>query len=222
MREVSSDLTPQESYLQQLFPTEMHRLLDQARAASTEVGKAGISLGAQEARLVATLVRSHGCRKFVEIGTLTGASALWILQGLQNGGKLWTLEKDPKHAQIASDILAQYKDGEKQVELIRGDAQETLKTLNAQGPFDGLFIDGNKSAYGAYLDWAEQNLEKGALIIADNVFLGGSVFTGNKAQFSKKQIEVMREFNRRLADPQKYLSSILPTGEGLFVAVKLF
>jgi predicted O-methyltransferase YrrM len=173
---------------------------------------------------MATLIHSHQCKKFVEVGTLTGASALWILQGLPEGGHLWTLEKDPLHARAAREIFDQYHQVQpsKGIHLIEGDARETLKTIEAEGPFDGIFIDGNKSAYGDYLDWAEAHLKKGALILADNIFLGGSVFTGNSAQFSKKQIEVMRNFNERLANPEKYFSAIAPTEEGLFVAVKLF
>ena len=187
-----------------------------------ELGKAEISLSPAEARLVSTLIFSHGCKKFVEIGTLTGASALWILHGLHKEGTLWTFEKEKLHAKVAKEVLRQYqKQQESQkIHVVEGDAQETLSSIEDEGLFDGIFIDGNKGAYGFYLDWAEENLKKGALIIADNVFLGGAVFTGNTAKFSKKQIEVMREFNRRLANFEKYQSAIVPTGEGLFVAIK--
>lgn len=226
MRDLALNHTPQETYLHNLFPQEPNELFRQARLAAEELGRAAISLTPSEARLMATLIHSHKCKKFIEIGTLSGTSALWILEGLATGGQLWTFEKDADHAKMAKDIFKQYakqeKEKEKVVHLIEGDAQETLKKVEAEGPFDGIFIDGNKSAYGAYLDWAEQNLKKGALILADNVFLGGAVFTGNTATFSKKQIEVMKSFNARLADPQRYFSSIVPTGEGLFVAIKLF
>jgi predicted O-methyltransferase YrrM len=207
-----------------LFPNEPHALFEEAREASRELGKAGISLSPHEARLMSVLIHMHKCQKFVEIGTLTGLSALWILQGLQPGGELWTLEKDEKHIKIANQVFEKYRKGDtdKKVNLLEGDAQVTFASLEGHGPFDGIFIDGNKSAYGVYLDWAEKNLRKGGLIIADNVFLGGAVLTGNKATFSKKQIEVMKAFNERLADPKLYLSSVIPTSEGLFVALKLF
>jgi predicted O-methyltransferase YrrM len=224
MRDLTQDASPLESYLFHLFPKEPTELFDQAREASKVLNKAAISLSHNEARLMSTLIRSHGCRKFVEIGTLTGASALWILHGLAEDGELWTLEKDPLHAKAAREIFDQFGQAgaNKKVHLLEGDARETLKSLESHGPFDGIFIDGNKSAYGDYLSWSEKNLQKGALILADNIFLGGSVFTGNMAQFSKKQMEIMRAFNERLADPTKYFSAIAPTGEGLFVAIKLF
>lgn len=224
MRDLTQDTSPLENYLFHLYPDEPNDLFHQARQASQELNKAGISLSHNEARLMASLIFSHRCQNFVEIGTLTGASALWILHGLAPGGNLCTLEKDPVHAKLAREIFEKYRQTGtgKTVCLIEGDARETLKSLTADGPFDGIFIDGNKSAYLDYLDWAEANLKKGSLILADNIFLGGSVFTGNLAQFSKKQVEVMKAFNQRLADPQKYFSAVIPTGEGLFVAVKLF
>lgn len=224
MRDLSQDSSPLENYLHMLFPTEPDALFEEARAASRELGKAPISLSPHEARLMSTLIQMHRCHKFVEVGTLTGLSALWILQGLEKGGELWTLEKDEKHAKVAREIFEKYQktNADKKVHLVEGDAQKTLTSLESKGPFDGIFIDGNKSAYGAYLDWAEKNLRKGALILADNVFLGGAVLTGNKAVFSKKQIDVMKNFNERLADPKRYRSVIAPTGEGLFIAIKLF
>ncbi len=224
MRDLSQDSSPLENYLHMLFPTEPGELFEEAREASRTLNKAGISLSPHEARLMSTLIHMQRCKKFVEIGTLTGLSALWILQGLEEGGELWTLEKDEAHAKIANRIFDRYKETKtgRKVHLLEGDAQKTLLTLEDKGPFDGIFIDGNKSAYEVYLDWAEKNVRQGGLIIADNIFLGGAVLTGNKATFSKKQIDVMKSFNERLADPKRYRGTIIPTSEGLFVAIKQF
>ena len=224
MRDLTSEKRPLDSYLQILFPGEPSDLFRRSREYAQDLGKAGISLGPAEARLMATLIRAHQCKKFVEIGTLSGTSALWILHALGKGGELWTFEKDLDHSKLAKDIFHQHQasNSEQKVYLIEGDARETLKSIESQGPFDGIFIDGPKSAYSDYLDWAEKNLKKGALILADNVFLSGGVFTGNTATFSKKQIEVMKEFNQRLANPEKYFGAIIPTDEGLFAAIKLF
>ncbi len=190
-----------------------------ARESSDQFHKTGISLGLTEARLVSFLIRQHRCKKFVEIGTLTGASALWILQALPLDGKLWTLEKDPAHAGAARSVLG----NDPRAIVLEGDARETLKALSAEGLFDGIFIDGNKAAYGDYLAWAESHVRPGGLIVADNVFLSGAVFaqpSQEKSKFSPKQVEVMRAFNRRLADTKFFDSTLVPTPEGLLVAVK--
>jgi predicted O-methyltransferase YrrM len=216
-----------EDYLVNLFAAQVPDRMQQARQHADRFGKGHISLGDLEAQLMATLIKTHGAKKFVEIGTLTGASALGIVQALGEGGELWTFEKDPEHAKVAAEILEARKGAKgakgARVEVVVGNAVETLPGIEKFGPFDGIFIDGNKAAYGQYLDWAEKNVKKGGLILADNVFLRGSVFPGAPPSetFSKKQVEVMRTFNQRLADPQKYAGSIVPTTEGLYLATKL-
>jgi predicted O-methyltransferase YrrM len=196
----------------------------QSRVFAEELGLGRICLSPSEGRLLAFLVRRHGCRKFVEIGTLTGLSAQYILEGMDGKGELWTLEKADLHAKRASEALAEHPAG-KNVHVLVGDARITLENLSASGPFDGVFIDGNKAAYGDYLTWTEKNVRLGGLIIADNVFLNGAVWgdsEGQSQKFSEKQVRVLQEFNKRLADPTLYDGVIVPTKEGLHIAVKLF
>lgn len=241
-------------YIQHIFDAQLDlafkRQVQTAIQNSESVFKKAISLSLAEGQILAFLIQQNNCLNFVEIGTLTGHSALWILKALDqnqrslnNGtganGRLYTFEKDPKHAEMARSVLQTFSDFTS-AEIVIGDAVEKLPTIETKGPFDGIFIDGNKSAYGQYLDWAEKNLKKGALIVADNVFLSGQVFVGDKAtdalsknseisseskpknKFSEKQVKVMQEFNRRLSDPKRYASALIPTEEGLFVAKKLF
>ena len=207
-------------YLESLTPSE-EGTKKLSRTYAEELGLARISVSPAEAQLVKTLIRIHGCKKFVEIGTLTGLSAQYIFEALPEGGELWTLEKDPKHGEKSQDVFSKLDQSKKRIHLVMGDAREELVKLEAQGPFDGVFIDGNKAAYGDYLAWAEKNLRSGGLILADNVFLSGSVWGDETSQrFSEKQTRVMQEFNKRLADPQVFDSAVVPTLEGLYVAVK--
>lgn len=216
----SSEVSTQDSYISSLFANET--LTQQlSRQFAEELGLARISVSPAEAQVMKTLIKAHGCRRFVEIGTLTGLSAQYIVEALPAGGELWTLEKDPRHAQKAREVFAKLSWGDKKIHLIEGDAREQLLQLEAQGPFDGIFIDGNKAAYFDYLMWAEKNLRSGALILADNIFLSGAVWGAETTQrFSSKQIEIMRKFNQRLADASLYDSAVLTTAEGLFMAVK--
>lgn len=181
----------------------------------------GINIGPNEARILQFLVRLSRAKNVIEIGTLYGYSGVWLARALPDAGRLITIEKDAKAAQLARVAFQECGVAEK-VELLEGDAIEVLAGLNQNMSFDFVFIDANKSAYPSYLDWAEINIKPGGLIVADNVFLGGAVFDDKKPNtVSDRQWVGMREFNKRLADKSKFASVVLPTGEGLSVSIRL-
>lgn len=203
-----------------------------AREGAAALGLSGISISSYEGQLIRALLSIRHLATFVEVGTLTGYSALWILESLSAQAILWTLEKDPKHLALAKETFlavgkkvvddperCEFVIGNKRVILILGDARETIK--NIESDIEGIFIDANKAAYGDYLAWAELRLPSGGIILGDNVFLQGRVYGNDEAQnFSEKQVNVMREFNRHLLDEKKFRSQIIPTAEGLLFAIK--
>lgn len=216
-----SETPKSQSYIESLLAPESATKL-KSREFATELGLERISLSAAEGALLKLLVQLHGCKRFVEIGTLTGLSAQYLIEGMGAGSELWTLEKNEIHAAKAREAWGAHPMASA-IHAVVGDARVTLMELAAKGPFDGVFIDGNKAAYGDYLAWAEANVRRGGLIIADNVFLSGAVWGEVVTQkFSEKQVRVLQDFNRRLADPNLYDSAVLPTAEGLSVAVKKF
>lgn len=213
----------QAQYISSLMNQESKGEL-QSRLFAEQLGLGRISLSTNEAGILEMMIRLHGGEKFVEIGTLTGLSMQAILRALPENAKLWTLEKNTIHADYAAQALMNSELSEKkklQVQFIVGDARQTLQEMTAQSPFDGVFIDGNKAAYLDYLKWSEENIKPGGIIIADNVFLSGAVWgEETKQKFSEKQIRVMQEFNRSLFNFEKYFSALIPTEEGMIVAIK--
>jgi predicted O-methyltransferase YrrM len=207
-----------QTYNAEIFGREPHALFEEAKKAANALGKGSISVAASEGRLIHFLVSSAGCRKFIEVGTLTGYSALWIASGLAAGGELFTLEKEPTHAKAAREVLGKADFNGVKISVVEGDALQTLPGLTSKGPFDGIFIDANKPGYTEYLLWAEKNLRKGGLILADNIFQRGAVWDKSHPNYGEKAASVMREFNQRLADQTRFESCILPTGDGLFAA----
>ncbi len=213
-------------YVQNLYQFQ-NRAYEKAKLESDALNLTGISISTAEALTVQFLLSTWKSLKHVEIGTLTGYSALAAAFAIGNKGQVWTFEKNELHiaaAQRVFDLLNSIDHpAAAQIHLCAGDAQLELVKIENQGPFDSIFIDGNKAAYGNYLAWAEKNIRKGGLIIADNVFLSGSVYEDvENSKFSSKQIDVLKKFNERLANPQFYRSCLIPTSEGLFVAEKLF
>ena len=107
------------------------------------------------------------------------------------------------------------------ITLMEGDAHDMLEQL--RGEFDMVFIDADKISYLDYLDWAEKHIRKGGLIVADNTLLfGAAVHTEPPEEIAPNTWKNMRDFNQRLADTKKYFTTMIPTQEGLSVAIKLF
>jgi len=185
--------------------------LGRAFAAPERHGMPAIQLGPSEARLVELLVRLAGARKAVEIGTLAGYSAIRIARALANGGHLWSVEYDPKHAAIARENLAAAGLAG-QVTVVDGVGTEVLPTLEAHGPFDAVFVDADKESYDAYGRWAARNLRPGGLLIGDNAFLFGRLLEESAEAAS------MRRFHEESA--RAFDTVCIPTPDGLLVGVK--
>jgi len=174
-----------------------------------------IAIKPEEGRFLQFLVSACGARTIVEIGTLGGYSGLWLARGLPPDGKLITIEKEPKHAEVAREhfALAGLAD---RADLRLGDAHDILPRLSAEGPFDFCFIDADKLSNGAYLDWALANLRRGGVVAAHNAFRGGEILNqGNHAP----EVEYMRGINQRFATEPRLLSTIFPAGDGMLVGV---
>lgn len=223
MREKESFSNRVDRYLSSLLGPE-DQIFRDSKTKAVALNKEGISLGRNEAEVLGFFIRQFRCKSFVEIGTLTAYSALWILRNLEPNGELWTFEKDPHHAEIAREILnlAQQEKWAvgKQTHLVEGSAEDSLSRITNRGPFDGVFIDANKAAYGTYLSWAKLHLKVGGILILDNVFLGGATFGDAETSFSGKQISVMNSVNRDLLLGDDFDGTIVPTPEGLLLAVK--
>ena len=168
--------------------------------------------------------RAFGARKVVEIGTLGGYSAVCLARGMGPQGKLYTFEFEPKHADVARETFA--KAGiTGQVELFVGPAIQNLPKIQAQGPFDLVFIDADKVSYPQYLAWAAENLRVGGVVLGDNAFAWGGINTAPPGErFDDPQeeasVRALQAFNREAAQNGRFRSTILPTGEGLTVAVQ--
>lgn len=209
----------QEKYLNEVFGLSDPEL-EPVRRRLEAGGVDFMALSGFEARLLRFLVRALGVKTIVEVGTLYGYSALCLAGALPEGGHLWTIEKNEAHWRAAGEAFRESRFGSR-ITSLRGEALSELEKLD--GPFDMCFIDANKGGYLEYLDWAERNVRRGGLIVGDNTFLWGGVYgTSRNPNSGPTQIETMRAFNARLADPTRYDSTLIPTSEGLTIGIKLF
>jgi predicted O-methyltransferase YrrM len=159
--------------------------------------------------LLHLLARIMGARNILEIGTLGGYSTIWMARALPEGGRIITLEADPKHAEVARKNFAR-AGVESTVELRLGKALDTLPKLAADGlgPFDMFFIDANKSNMPEYFEWSLKLARKGSVIIADNVVREGAVLD---AKSKDADIQGIRRFLEMVGKEKRVSGTALQT-----------
>jgi caffeoyl-CoA O-methyltransferase len=203
-------------YLTGVYQLE-DEVLREIRARADAAGLPDIQVAALDARHLELLARLSGARRAVEIGTLAGYSGVSLLRGLPPDGVLDTFELDPAHARVAEESFRRAGFAER-ARIHLGPAAEGLRAIEKEGPFDLCFIDADKESYPQYLDWAARHLRRGGVVIADNVFLFGHLADAGEPSVSLK---AMRDFHQRLASSGEFRATVLPTGEGLSVAVRV-
>lgn len=202
-----------DQYVTDLFARE-DEVLARIRAETARQQMPAINLKPFEGRLLQFLIYALAARKVVEIGTLAGYSGVWIARALPPGGKLYTLEKSSKHAEVARASFERAGLADR-VELLEGAAQDWLPKLAAKGPFDLVFIDADKGGYPGYLAWAIDNLRLGGMVAAHNAFRNGKVLAPQS-----DDDQMIQAFNRALADDTRLESMILAIGDGMAVGIK--
>jgi len=183
--------------------------LDAALTDSAAAGLPPINVSPAQGKLLQLLARLQGARAILEIGTLAGYSTIWLARALPPGGRLITLEAEPKHAEVARANIARAGLSDV-VELRLGQALETLPRLAAEGrgPFDLIFIDADKQSTAEYFAWALRLARRGSLIMVDNVVRNGAVADADSADPS---IQGIRRFNEVLAAEGRVSATAIQT-----------
>jgi predicted O-methyltransferase YrrM len=183
--------------------------LDAALKASTDANLPAINVAPNQGKFLMLLAQLQGARNILEIGTLGGYSTIWLARALPAGGRLVTLEFDPKHAEVARANI-KHAGFANSVEVRLGAAIDTLPQLVAEnrGPFDFIFIDADKPGYADYLPWALKLSRRGTVIIADNVVRIGAVIDAASADAN---VQGVRRFNALLAAEPRVTSTVIQT-----------
>jgi predicted O-methyltransferase YrrM len=164
-------------------------------------------------QLLHVLALARGARRAIEIGTAIGVSTLYIARGLADGGTIVSFEIDPVRQEAARAYL-EWAGVLDRADLRLQDAREGLSAMDGQ--FDFAFMDGVKAEYQEYFDRLLPLLAPGAVLVVDNVLMGGSVAEGDPSPRSTGA----REFNVRLLAHPELSATLTPVGDGVLVAVK--
>jgi predicted O-methyltransferase YrrM len=183
--------------------------LTAALRASEEAGLDPIAVAPAQGKFLHLLAKLQGARKILEIGTLGAYSTIWLARGLPEGGRLITLEADPRHVEVSRANLDR-AGLSGVVEVRQGRANDTLPQLAAAGagPFDFIFIDANKTGYPEYFQWAMKLSRRGTLIVADNVIRKGAVAD---AASTDENVKGVRRFNELVAREPRVSATALQT-----------
>jgi predicted O-methyltransferase YrrM len=171
--------------------------MDEALSASAAAGLPAINVSPPQGKLLQLIARIRGAREILEIGTLGGYSTIWLARALPAGGRMVTIEADPKHAEVARKNLSRAGVAG-QVDLRVSKAIDALPALVAEGrgPFDLIFIDADKAGIPDYFRWSLRLSRPGSVIIVDNVIRNGAVTDAGSADPS---VQGVRRFNEILA-----------------------
>ncbi len=187
-----------------------------ARARADEVGVAPIGSGVGATlRFLASVLDA---RAVVEIGTGTGVSGLWLLRGMRADGVLTTVDIEAEHQRLAKQTFADAGIPAQRARTIPGAALDVLPRLT-DGHYDLVFCDGDKREYAAYLDEAMRLLRPGGIVAFDNALWHDRV--ADPAQRDEETVAI-RSLGRQIAESEDLVPVLLPVGDGLLVAKKLW
>ena len=158
------------------------------------------------------IIKTTNIKNVLEIGTFTGLSALSIALALPDNGKLIALDKDEKTNKIAVSFFKKAKQDNK-IQTIVKPALDSLEELKNQ-KFDMVFIDADKMNYKEYYERSLNLMDKGGLIIVDNVLWHGEV--ADEDNLDKFTVNI-RDFNTYVANDKRVEQIIVPLGDGMTV-----
>ncbi len=184
-------------------------ILDGAQKAGAAAGLPAISVSPAQGKMLSLYARMIGARRILEIGTLGGYSTIWLGWALPLGGRIVTLEYDPKHAEVARSNIA--KAGLSDAVDVRvGKALELLLGVAAENPgaFDMFFIDADKANIPAYFEWALKLSRSGSVIVVDNVVRGGKILDAESADAN---VQGVRRFYDMLAKETRVSATAIQT-----------
>ena len=196
--------------------------LDATLAANRAADLPAIDVSPLQGKFLHLLVQMLQPKRVLEIGTLGGYSTIWMARELPEGGRIVSLEFNPKHAAVARKNLENAGLFDR-IDLRVGRAIDSLPLLQSSGPFDLIFIDADKPSNPQYLEWALKLSRPGTTIVVDNVVRDGKIVDAESpeadVQGTRRMTEIMA------AEPRLTATALQNVGmkgyDGFILAVVL-
>lgn len=191
-----------------VVPTAAFDLVQSARFRVQEMASNPIAL-----QFLAMIVRLAAPKRILEIGTFIGVSAMTLARAQPAGGSVTTVEKFDEFAAIARQNFARNGLADR-ITLLDGDAFDIIAAIRAQGPFDLIFVDGNKERYKDYFEKLEDMLNPNGMFVIDDCFFHGDVFNQPPQTEKGKGVRAFVDVAATRADFDRVL---LPLSNGLML-----
>ena len=162
------------------------------------------------------IIKVSKIKKVLEIGTFTGLSTLSMALALPDNGEIIALDKNRETNKIAVNFFKKAEQDHKIKTIIKPALETLIKIRNKK--FDLVFIDADKMNYKKYYEISLDLLNKGGLVIIDNVLWHGEVV--NK-RINDKFTENIRELNNFISEDKRIEKVIVPFGDGMSVCRKV-
>ncbi len=172
--------------------------------------------GHLQGRVLQMLSKMINPASILEIGTYTGYSAICLAAGLQEKGKLTTIDVNKELETMVRKYITEAGFNDK-IDFLIGDATKLIPAL--PGPFDMVFIDADKVNYSTYYDLVFDKVRKGGFIIADNVLWSGKVL--DDASKMDEDTRAIVAYSKKVHDDKRVENVLFPIRDGLMIARKL-
>lgn len=202
-----------ENYVEQHSQNEPELLVKLFKETHQKILQPRMLSGHFQGRVLSMLSKIINPENILEIGTYTGYAALCLAEGMQKNGSLDTIDVKEELVPIQQKYfdLSPWKD---QITAHLGDALEIIPTLNKK--YDLVFIDADKENYINYFNMVVPMMNKGGIILSDNVLWSGKVLEElNPKDLSTK---ILLEYNQMVNTDSRVETVLLPIRDGLTVS----
>ena len=187
-----------------------------ARARGLELGAIDVTQGT--GAYLRHLAHQLSAQSVVEIGTGSGVGALWLLEGMMASGTLTSIDDEMEHTNIAKMALADADIAQPRFRLITNSVMDVMTKLTDRA-YDLVVFRHNPEDLSFAISEAHRILRSGGVFVIDNFFGGSKV--QDPAQRDPKTI-ALREAGKSIKDDtDSWVSTLIPTGDGLLLATKL-
>lgn len=163
-----------------------------------------------QGRFLSLLSKMVQPRTILEIGTYTGYATLCLAEGLHPEGVLHTIDIKEELTDLQREFFDRSGYGSQIVQHL-GKAADIIPALDTT--FDLVFIDADKQNYAHYFDLVIEKMNRGGIILSDNVLWSGKVV--EEVKHNDKHTQALMAYNQKIKDDPRVETVLLPIRDGI-------